>query len=258
MGNSEYIFVTGGGSGIGRAFALHFAGLGYGVAVADLNGQAAEETAQAIHAAGGQALAFALDVSDFAATVRVAAQVLDAFGQVDVVFANAGVLSPADYFEVQPADWDLSLDVNVKGVAHTCRAFIPSMMKRKKGRILTTASYNGFRAGAHVIPYRVTKAAVVMYTRCLALLLAESGITVNAICPGVTLTPMQLDYAEKTAGERGITREAYLEERAAKIPMHELTTVEDLNALAEFLTSKGGRIITGQAIAVDGGVLVSS
>ncbi|GGO39136.1 SDR family NAD(P)-dependent oxidoreductase [Deinococcus humi] len=258
MGNGEFIFVTGGGSGIGRAFALHFSGLGYGVAVADLNGQAAETTAQDIRTAGGQALSFALDVSDFAATQSVAAQVLDAFGQVDVVFANAGVLSPADYFDVQPADWDLSLDVNVKGVAYTCRAFIPSMMARKQGRILTTASYNGFRAGAHVIPYRVTKAAVVMYTRCLALLLAESGITVNAICPGVTLTPMQLEYAEKTAGERGITREAYLAERTAKIPMHELTTVEDLNALAEFLASKGSRLITGQAIAVDGGVLVSS
>ncbi|WP_425148626.1 SDR family NAD(P)-dependent oxidoreductase [Deinococcus sp.] len=258
MSSKEYVFITGGGSGIGRAFALHFAGLGYGVAVADLKAQAAEETAQQIRAAGGEGLAFGLDVSDPVATQRVAAQVLETFGQMDVVFANAGVLSPADYFEVQPTDWDLSLDVNVKGVEYTCRAFIPGMIERRKGRILTTASYNGFRAGAHVIPYRVTKAAVVMYTRCLALLLAEYGITVNAICPGVTLTPMQLEYAEKTASERGISREAYLDERAARIPMHELTTVADLNALAEFLASPGARIITGQAIAVDGGVLVSS
>ena len=163
--NGETVFVTGGGSGIGQAFALHFARLGYGVAVADINPQAAEDTAAQIIRDGGQARGYPLDVSDAPQTSRVAAAVLETFGSVDVVFANAGVLSPADYFEVQPADWDLSLDVNVKGVEYTCRAFIPQMIERRRGRILTTASYNGFRAGAHVIPYRVTKAAVVMYTR---------------------------------------------------------------------------------------------
>jgi NAD(P)-dependent dehydrogenase (short-subunit alcohol dehydrogenase family) len=179
-------------------------------------------------------------------------------GQLDFLFANAGVLGPAEYFDITPGDWDLVLDVNVKGITHTCGAAAEHMMARRQGRIIVTASYNGVRAGAHVIPYRVSKAAAIMYTRCLALVLAPYGITVNAICPGVTLTPMQLDYAEATAVERSITLEQYLADRAAKIPMGEFTKIEDLTGLAEFLVSDAARLITGQAIAPDGGVMVSS
>ena len=97
-----------------------------------------------------------------------------------------------------------------------------------------------------------------MYTRCLALLLAPPNVTVNAICPGVTLTPMQLAYAEKTAEERGITTEEYLADRAAKIPMQHFTGIEDLTGLAQFLLSDSARLITGQAIGPDGGVTISS
>src|SRR2546430_106984 len=85
-----------------------------------------------------------------------------------------------------------------------------------------------YRCGAHVITYRVTKAAAIMYMRCMALVLAPYDVTVNAICPGVTLTPMQVDYATRTATERGITTKEYLDERTSRIPMHHLTEIEDL------------------------------
>lgn len=251
-------FVTGGGSGIGRGFCLQMAACGAAVAVTDINGQSAEAVSAEINALGGDSIALPLDVTDAAAVDAAVAATISRFGQLDFLYANAGALGPAEFLNIAPADWDLVLDVNVKGVALTCRAVTPHMMERRQGRILITASYNGVRAGAHVIPYRVSKAAVLMYTRCLAMVMAPYGVTVNAICPGVTLTPMQLSYAEKTAAEQGITREEYLAERAERIPMKQLTDIEDLTGLAQFLVSDSARLITGQAIAPDGGVMASS
>jgi NAD(P)-dependent dehydrogenase (short-subunit alcohol dehydrogenase family) len=252
------VLVTGGGSGIGRSLALHMAQLGASVAVVDLNLEAAEAVSSEIKALNRDALAFAVDVTDAQAIQHAVDETIHSFGQLDVLFANAGVLGPADYLDIQPEDWDLVLDVNIKGVTHSCRAVVPHMMQRQQGRILITASYNGQRSGAHVIPYRVSKAAVLMYTRCLATVMAPYDVTVNAICPGVTLTPMQLEYAEQTAKEKGISREAYFAERASRIPMQRFTETQDLNALAAFLISEGARLITGQAIAPDGGVMMSS
>jgi meso-butanediol dehydrogenase/(S,S)-butanediol dehydrogenase/diacetyl reductase len=251
-------FVTGAGSGIGRGLALQMAADGAAVAVTDVDGQAAAVVAAEIAALGGRAISARVDVTDTAELDRAVAHTQEAFGPIDFLFANAGALGPADYLSITPADWDLVLGVNVKGVALTCRAVVPQMMARRQGRILITASTNAVRAGAHVIPYRVSKAALLMYTRCLALVLAPYGITVNALCPGVTLTPMQLDYAQRTAAARGIALDAYLDDRASQIPMHEFTTVDDLASLAEFLVSDSARLITGQAIAPDGGVMMSS
>ncbi len=251
-------FITGGGSGIGRGFGMQMAACGAAVVVTDLDGQAAARVAAEIAAVGGQAISLPVDVADAAALDAAVAAGIARFGQIDFLFANAGVLGPADYIDITPADWDLVLDVNIKGVALTCRALVPHMMARRHGRILMTASYNGVRAGAHVIPYRVSKAAVLMYTRCLAVVMAPYGVTVNAICPGVTLTPMQLSYAEETAAEQGITRESYLADRAARIPMGHFTEIDDLTGLAQFLVSDSARLITGQAIAPDGGVMTTS
>lgn len=251
-------FITGGGSGIGRGFALQMARCGAAVAVTDLNGEAAAAVASEIAVLGGRSLSVGLDVTDASAIESAVGRTIDQFGQLDFLFANAGVLGPADYLDVTPADWDFVLDINIKGVVLSCRAVVPHMIERRLGRILITASYNGARAGAHVIPYRVSKAAVLMYTRCLALVLAPHNVTVNAICPGVTLTPMQLGYAEKTAAEYGITTEQYLADRATKIPMQQFTGIEDLTGLAQFLLSDSARLITGQAIAPDGGVMISS
>lgn len=256
--SSKVAFVTGGGSGIGRGLALQMAQDGAAVAVTDLNGDAAAAVAAEITALGGQSLGLPLDVTNPPAIEAVVAETLATFGQLDFLFANAGVLGPANFLDITPADWDLVLEVNIKGVVHTCRAVTPHMMERRQGRIIITASYNGARAGSYVIPYRVSKAAILMYTRCLALVLAPYYVTVNALCPGVTLTPMQLDYAQKTAAEQGISTQAYLANRADRIPMHQFTEFEDLTGLAEFLVSDSARLITGQAIAPDGGVMVSS
>ncbi len=213
--HGKVALITGGGSGIGRGFALQMARRGASVTVVDLNGTGAAAVAEEIKALGIQSLDYQVDVRDQQAIQAATSETISHFGHLDFIFANAGVLG------------------------------------------LITASYNGIKAGAHVIPYRVTKAAAIMYMRCMALVLAPYDVTVNAICPGVTLTPMQVDYATRTATERGITTKEYLDERTSLIPMHHLTEIEDLTGLAEFLVSDSARLITGQAIAADGGVMIS-
>lgn len=256
--NGKVALITGGGSGIGRGFALQMAKCGAAVAITDLDGEAAARVAAEVSLQGGSSLSAALNVVNLPAIESVVAQTINRFGHLDILFANAGVLGPADYLDITPENWDLVLDVNIKGVVHSCRAVVPHMMERRQGRILMTASYNGVRAGAHVIPYRVSKAAVLMYTRCLAMVMAPHNVTVNAICPGVTLTPMQVHYAEKIAAEQGTTAEEYFADRVSKIPMHQFTEIDDLTGLAEFLISDSARLITGQAIAPDGGVMMAS
>jgi len=263
MGNGDVdltgkvAFVTGGGSGIGRAFALQMARDGAAVAVTDLNGLTAADVAAGIAELGGQSLAQALDVRDVEGLEAAVDDAIARFGHIDFLFANAGVLGPADYLDITPDDWDLVLDVNLKGVALTCRALVSHFMERRQGRILITSSSNAVRAGAHVIPYRVSKAALLTYTRCLALVVAPYNVTVNAICPGVTLTPTEMDYIEVTAARQGITPEEYIGDRAARVPMQRFTKVADLAGLAEFLVSDSASFITSQAIAVDGGMMLT-
>lgn len=251
-------FITGGANGIGRGIGMELARHGCNVAVLDLDAQAAQTAAAHIAAQGVRTLGLSADVRDAAAVQAAVDEIIATLGHIDFVFANAGVIGPAAFEEITPEDWDQVLDVNVKGVTHTCEAVAPHMRTRRQGRILMTASYNGIRAGAHVMPYRVSKAAVIMYARCLALAMAPYNVTVNAICPGVTLTRMQLDYAAVAAEQQGVSRDEYLAAREARIPMQHFTEIDDLADLAAFLVSDSARLITGQAIAPDGGVLVSS
>ncbi len=246
-------FITGAGSGIGRGLALQFARDGSAVAVTDLDGDAAAAVATEIQAAGGKSLSLPVDVADHQAVESALDQTLSCFGHIDILFANAGILGPVDLADTTARDWDRVLAVNLQGVIHACQAAAPPMMARRQGRILITSSVNAVRAGAHVIPYRVSKAALLMYTRCLSLAVAPYGITVNALCPNVVPTPIQLNYVTEKVVEQGISAEDYLSDRAKRIPMQQLTQVEDVIALARFLVSDGARLITGQAIGPDGG-----
>ncbi len=256
--DARVALITGGGSGIGRGFALEMAKLNHIVIVSDVNEDSAESVAQEIKAGGGVALPRRFDVRDVDAATALVDELVARFGRIDALFANAGIVGPADFWSIEPTDWDDLLGINVKGVALIAQLVAERMKRQRRGRIIITASYNGVRVAEHVIPYRVSKAGVLMFSKCLALVMAPYGVTVNAICPGVTPTPLQLEYAEALAETQGITLDDYLKERRSRIPMGEMTTIEDLNALARFLVSDEARIITGQAIAVDGGVMASS
>lgn len=258
MNDRPVTLLTGAGSGIGRGFALAMAQLGSQVIVTDIDLSSAESVAAEISTAGGVAQARQFDVADGEAARSLVDELTDRYGRIDHLFANAGVLGPTDLWEIAPEDWDAVLGVNIKGAAIICQLVAAQMKAQRRGRIIVTASYNGVRVDKHVIPYRVSKAGLLMFTKCLSLVMAPYGVTVNAICPGVTLTPLQQTYAQALADQRGISLDDYLDERRSRIPMGELTTTADLNALARFLVSDEARLITGQTIAVDGGVMASS
>lgn len=258
MNSNPVTLITGAGSGIGRGFALAMAGLGSHVIATDIDLSSAESVAAEITAAGGLAQARQFDVADGEAARSLVDELVDSYGRIDHLFANAGVLGPTELWEITPRDWDAVLGVNLRGAAIICQLVAAQMKEQRRGRIVVTASYNGVRVDKHVIPYRVSKAGLLMFTKCLSLVMAPYGVTVNAICPGVTLTPLQQTYAQALADQRGISLNDYLDERRSRIPMGELTTTADLNALARFLVSDEARLITGQTIAVDGGVMASS
>jgi meso-butanediol dehydrogenase/(S,S)-butanediol dehydrogenase/diacetyl reductase len=252
--NGKVAYITGAGSGIGRGIALALSRRGAAVVIADAAAPAAGRVAAEVAATGGRSLAQTVDVSDYAGLEAALQEAIGDLGGLDFVFANAGILGPTDYLTTTPDEWQRVLDVNLTGVVNTCRAAMPHLMERRRGRIIITASPNGVRPSAHVIPYRVSKAAVLMYMRCLALVLAPYHVTVNAISPGVTMTAMERDYVQATAARRGITPEQYVAARAARIPLGRFTEIEEVAALAEFLVSDAAAIITGQAIGIDGGM----
>lgn len=256
--DGKVALVTGAAAGIGASLAQYFAEMGAHVALVDLNADGVASAAKHIRLSGGRASAYGADVTDGHGMRDLFDRVVAEHGALDICVANAGAIGPEDFFAATPEEWDRVIDVNTKGVAHTCQAAARHMVERGSGRILVTLSYNAFRTGPHVIPYRVSKAGSFMLVRSLALVTAPHGVTVNAICPGVTMTEMQKGYAAEVAERRGIGLEEYFDERRSRIPMGEFTTFDDLNALAGFLVSDGARHITGQAIAPDGGVLASS
>ncbi len=252
------VAITGAGSGIGRGLAEYFAERGSAVAAFDVDTDGLEETGAHVEQSGVDCFRVPLDVSDAQATQKAIADAIAELRHIDALFANAGVIGPSDFLASTPEEWSRVMNVNVLGVVNSCHAVIPHMMERRRGRIVATASYNAFRAGPHVIPYRVSKAGVMMLVRSLSLVMGPYGVTVNAISPGVTMTPMQRHHAQRTAEESGVTLEEYLAERTAKIPMQHLTEIQDVNAIAGFLVSEEARLITGQSIAPDGGVFASS
>ncbi len=252
------VAITGAGSGIGRGLAEYFARRGATIAAFDLDEDALSETRSAIEGNDVGCLVQQLDVTDAVATEKAFSTAIEKLGGVDALFANAGVIGPSDFATATPEEWSLVINVNVLGVVYSCRAIVPHMIERRSGRIIATASYNAFRAGPHVIPYRMSKAAVMMLVRSLSLVTAPYDVTVNAISPGVTMTPMQLLHAQRTAEESGVTLDEYIADRTSKIPMNHLTEIRDITALAGFLVSDDARLITGQSVAPDGGVFASS
>ena len=149
--------ITGAGSGIGRGFAHEMARLGHIVIVTDINEESAKLVVREIRAMGKEAIAFQFDVTDAQAAERIVDTVIREYGHIDFLFANAGLLGPAAFEDIQPSDWDAMLGVNIKGTAIICQVVSHHMKEQRSGRIITTASYNAVRVDKHVIPYRVDK-----------------------------------------------------------------------------------------------------
>jgi NAD(P)-dependent dehydrogenase (short-subunit alcohol dehydrogenase family) len=249
--------VTGAGRGMGRAIALRFAQEGAHVVTADIVAATAQETAAAVEALGRRSLPLRVDLGEMTDIQTLVTRALETFGRIDILVNNAGVTKALDLFDITPEDWDWMHRVNAKGVFFCLQAVAREMVKQRYGKIVNIASIagKGYRYTSN-IAYAASKGAVVVMTQVAAQLLASHNINVNAICPGATQTEMLQNIQRDRSSQRGIPVEELEQRGAASIPLGRANTPEDIAALAVFLASDESLNMTGQAINVDGGLIV--
>jgi NAD(P)-dependent dehydrogenase (short-subunit alcohol dehydrogenase family) len=240
--------------GNGRACAIAYAGAGASVLAVDIDPAAAGDTQKMIQAAGGCCDIFQADVSRAEDCRQMAAYCLDRFGRIDVLHNNVGIVpsKPGGILEADPGDWDRVMQVNLTSLFHTSRAVVPQMLTQGNGCILTTSSVAAIRhASGRFFIYSVSKSAVNTLTKCLAVELAPKGIRVNCIMPGLLDTPTI--YKELLPDFDG-NEHRMRRERSQRVPLQRMGTAWDVARLALFLISDKADYITGQIIAVDGGL----
>ncbi|MFC7210392.1 3-oxoacyl-ACP reductase FabG [Natronoarchaeum sp. GCM10025321] len=232
--------VTGGARGIGKGIGEVLAEKGATVALADVDKSKAQAAADELP---GESMAVGVDVTDPAETEALAAMVVDEYGRIDVLCANAGIFPSADLDEMTVDDWDEVLDVNAKGIFLSVQACLPAMRSQDYGRIVLTSSITGPMVGypgwTH---YAASKAAITGFMRTAAMEVADQDITINAVLPGNIRTGGLDDLGEE-----------YLDRMRASIPKGELGTPEDIGHAVAYLASEEAGYVTGASLVVDGG-----
>lgn len=246
MLNGKIAVVTGASRGIGKAIAMKFAQLGATVVI-NYNGSAqkAEEVKQSITADGGRAVIMQCNVADYDACEAFIKEVIDQFGRIDILVNNAGITKDGLIMRMSEEDFTSVVDVNLKGTFHCIRFASRQMMKQRSGRIINMSSVVGISGNAGQINYAASKAGVIGMTKSAAKELASRGITVNAIAPGYIETDMTNVLSDKVK-----------EETLKQIPLGRMGQTEDIAAAAAFLASDEAGYITGQVLAVDGGMAI--
>jgi NAD(P)-dependent dehydrogenase (short-subunit alcohol dehydrogenase family) len=240
---NKVAFITGAGSGIGRACAIGFAAEGAKVAVVERNEAHGEEVATLVREAGGEAIALCVDVADGAAVAEAVRRTVEAFGSLDCAVNSAGIRSSASLFaEVPDDDWDAQIAVNLNGVRWSMKYQLIQMRKQGGGNIVNISSGAGISGVPRSGGYGAAKHAVVGMTRVAALDHAKEGIRVNAICPGYILTPM----TEGTAKLRKL-------DVAELCPIGRVGQPHEIADAAVWLCSEKSSFVTGVALPVDGG-----
>jgi 3-oxoacyl-[acyl-carrier protein] reductase len=236
--------VTGAASGVGLGIAEVLAGEGARVVVVDVDAAAGERAAAALREAGHDALALQGNVVDGPGMAAMGAGVLERYGRIDILAANAGVYHPPVALDaMRDADWDRIMDINVKGVVHSIQACLPAMRQGGYGRVVVTSSITGPLVGAPSLShYAASKAALLGLMRSAALELADDAITVNAVMPGNVRTPgIEAFGAEFVQG------------MVDSIPLKRLAEPADVGWAVRFLASEEAGYITGQTLVIDGG-----
>ncbi len=245
---NQVVAVTGGGGGIGREICARFGEEGARVAVLDIDGETAKETAEAI-GNESKALPFVVDITDPQSVKQGVADVVSAYGTIDTLVNNAGWDRGAPFLETEPELWAKIIAINYQGPLNMHREVLPLMLERKHGKIVNVASDAGRVGSSGEAVYAGCKAAVIAFGKSVAREMARSGICINAVCPGPTDTAFFRDFAGE--GEYG---EKLREGLKRAIPMRRLGQPNDIPGIVVFLASDDADFITGQVISVSGGL----
>jgi 3-oxoacyl-[acyl-carrier protein] reductase len=240
--SGKVAIVTGASRGIGRQTALTLAGAGATVVLTS-RGDATEAVAAEVAAAGGQALAVAADVADTGAVQRVVDVTLERFGRIDVLVNNAGITRDQLLLRMKRDDWDAVIATNLTGTFLCTQAVLKTMLKQRSGRIVSISSVVGQSGNPGQTNYAATKAGIIGFSKALAREVASRSITVNVVAPGLIDTDMTRDISTDAQANW-----------ASAIPLGRLGTPEDVAAAVCFLASDAAGYITGQVLAVNGGM----
>lgn len=240
--------ITGAGSGMGKETALKMAKEGARVVATDIREEAVNETVSQIKELGGESLSVACDISHADSVKNLVDETMNAFGQIDILVNNAGIpMSMTPIEQVEETLWDLQMKVNAKSVYLTSKHVIPHMKAKRKGSIINISSIASERVRPGLSAYCAAKGAVILFTKALAIEVADQGIRVNAINPGPAETPMLEKFYASMDPVEG--RKVY----ENSVPMGRLCYPEDIANMSVFLSSDEASFITGAVYNVDGG-----
>jgi NAD(P)-dependent dehydrogenase (short-subunit alcohol dehydrogenase family) len=252
----QIAIVTGAGRGIGRATALELARMGADIVVAELDRDGAERTAGEVRALGRRALAVVTDVTSRKDLDAMVEGARSTFGQIDILVNNAGIYRAAATLDVTEEHWDAIMNINARAVFFASQAVLPVMIAQRRGAIVNLASMAGKVGSKTNLPYNASKAAVVSMTKSLALAHAADGIRVNCVCPGFVETDMWTKVAREQSAILGLSAEEFTRQRAATVPLGRMERAEDVASVVGFLASDRAGYMTGQALSVDGGLVM--
>ena len=240
------VIVTGGGKGIGKVYVEEFARAGARVLAADIDEAAAKSVAGALSGEGATVVGLAVDIASEQSNKAMAAAALERFGRIDVLINNASLMSVLprrSWLEIPVEEWDRVMAVNLRGMFLSCRAVFPTMQERRFGKIVNISSSRVWEGTPNRLHYTTSKAGVIGFTRALAREVAEFGITVNAVTPGMTQSDTQV--ASSSAN--------YLATRVAGRAIERVQVPADLVGAVMFLSTPASDFMTGQTVNVDGG-----
>ena len=249
-GNARSAIVTGGGRGIGRAISLALARQGCQVAVLDLLEDNAKSVQREIEALGNRALAIRVDLTQCDQVQSAVEKALAEFGAIDILVNNAGWDKLEPFLNSEVKTWERVIDINFKAILFTCKAVLPQMVSRGSGKVINIGSDAGRVGSTGEAVYAGAKGAVIAFSKSLAREMARHHITVNAICPGLTDTPL---LAEVRTGEWDRAGKV-IDAVTRAIPLGRVGTPEDVAAAVAFLASPAADYITGQTLSVSGGL----